>query len=92
MIPEATPVTDTPASTAALARAAAGELLDAGDLGAILGLSRSAFYRHRARGDFDRFLVKHPIGPRCYSGVLVHRYVSGEAVYEPTFGAKRGAR
>ena len=82
----------TTTTTEALARAAAGELLDRHDLAAILRLSKSAFYDHRARGDFDRFLVRHPIGARCYSGVLVHRYVSGEALFEPTFGARRGAR
>jgi len=79
-------------TTDALARAAAGELLNAADLAAIFHLRKSAFYLRRHRGDFDRFLVRQPIGPRCYSGTLVHRYVCGEAVFEPTFAAKRGAR
>jgi hypothetical protein len=75
----------------ALARAAAGELLGPDDLRAILGMRPTQFYKRKKHGEFDRFLVRHPIGARCYSGVLVHRYVSGEALYEPTFGAKRGA-
>jgi hypothetical protein len=81
------------ACAAALARAAAGELLGPVDMMAIFHLSQSAYYRHKARGDFNHLLVRGPaIGTHCYSGVLVHRYVSGDAVYEPTFGRKRGAR
>jgi hypothetical protein len=77
----------------ALARAQAGELLGPADIMAIFHLSQSAFYRRKARGDFDHLMVRgHTVGTHVFSGVLVHRYVSGEAVYEPTFGRKRGAR
>ena len=77
------------ACAAALARAKAGELLGPADLMAIFHLSTSAYYRHKARGDFNHLLVRGPaVGTHCYSGVLVHRYVSGEAVYEPTFGRR----
>ena len=77
------------ACTAALARAAAGELLGPADMMAIFKLSTSAYYRHKARGDFNHLMVRgHAVGTHCYSGVLVHRYVSGEAVYEPTFGRR----
>jgi hypothetical protein len=76
----------------ALARAAAGELLGPLDLMLILHISEATFYRRKARGEFKRFEVRPPIGSHCYAGTLVHRYVSGEAVFEPTFGAKRGAR
>jgi hypothetical protein len=76
----------------ALARAAAGELLDKHDLMAIFHLRRSAFDNYRRRGEFDRFVVLKPIGARCYSGTLVDRYVRGEAEYVPSFAAKRGRR
>lgn len=76
-------------AAAALARAAAGELLDAGDLAAIFRLSVGYVRRRSAVGDFDVFLVKPVIGPRRYSGVLVHRAITGAAVYTPTFGRRR---
>jgi len=81
-----------PTAIEALARAAAGELLGPADLRVILGVGPTQFYARKKRGEFDRFLVRNPIGARCYSGTLVHRYVTGEPVYEPTFGARRGAR
>lgn len=80
-----------PASTAdfgearaALARAAAGELLTAAEVAAIFHIGPTRF--HQKRHAFDLFKAKPTIGPRCYSGVLVHRYVSGEPVFEPSFG------
>ena len=81
----------TPTAVDALARAAAGELLGPADLRAILGLGETQFYARKKRGEFDRFLVRNPIGARCYSGTLVYRYVHAEPEYEPTFGARRGA-
>jgi hypothetical protein len=78
---------------AALARAKAGELLGPADMMAIFHLSSSAYYRRKTRGEFNHLMVRGPaVGTHCYSGVLVHRYVSGDAVYEPTFGRKRGVR
>jgi hypothetical protein len=74
---------------AALAKAAAGELLGPTEMAAIFGIGASRFGQLNRAGAFDAFKVRPAIGPRCYSGVLVHRYVSGEAVYEPTFGRKR---
>jgi hypothetical protein len=76
-------------ATEALARAAAGELLTSVDLASIFGLGSSRFHQLAKSGAFDLFKANPPIGLRCYSGVLVHRYVSGEPVYEPTFGRKR---
>jgi hypothetical protein len=76
----------------ALARAAAGELLGPDDLIALFQISTATYYRRRARGDFKHLMVRPPLGAHCYSGTLVHRYLRGEPVYEPTFGAKRGAR
>lgn len=74
-----------------LARAAAGELLGPTDIAAIWRIGRSRFTLLNRRGAFDSFKVRPAIGPRCFSGVKVHRYLSGEAVYEPTFGRKRRA-
>jgi hypothetical protein len=81
------------ACAAALARAAAGELLGPPDMMAIFHLSSSAYYRHKARGDFNHLMVRGPaIGTHCYSGTLVHKYVSGQVVFEASFGRKRGVR
>jgi len=71
---------------AALARAAAGELLESADLMAIFHLGSSRFHQLARQGAFDLFKAKPAIGLRAYSGVLVHRYVSGEPVFEPSFG------
>ena len=77
----------------ALARAAAGALLGPLDLMAIFHLKHARFYELKKRGEFDRFLVHPPIvGRAAYSGTLVHRYIRGEPMTVPTFGAKRGAR
>jgi len=76
----------------ALARAAAGELLGPLDLQAIWRIRHSRFNRLVHEGAFDPFRVKPAIGPRCYSGVLVHRYLQGgDALYEPSFGRKKRA-
>jgi hypothetical protein len=76
----------------ALARAAAGELLGPLDLMAIFQISKASFYQRKAHGDFNHLMVRPAVGSHCFSGVLVHRYLRGEPVYEPTFGAKRGGR
>ena len=89
---EATTTTNAVTAADALARAAAGELLGPLDMMAIFHLSQTAYYRRKARGDFNHLMVRPAVGSHCFSGVLVHRFVRGEPVYEPTFGAKRGAR
>lgn len=76
----------------ALARAEAGELLGPADLMAIFQISYATFNRRRARGEFKHLMVRPAVGAHCYSGVLVTRYLRGEPVYEPSFGAKRSAR
>jgi hypothetical protein len=68
---------------AARARAAAGDLLTAADLGAIWGLSLSAVYARIARGDFDPFRVQPAIGAHAFSGARVWRYLQGEALDAP---------
>ena len=77
-------------SRAALANAAAGELLCAADLRAIFHISVATFTRRRA--EFEAFKARPAIGAHCYSGVLVHRCVTGQPMYEPTFGRKPKAR
>jgi hypothetical protein len=76
----------------ALARAKAGELLGPTELAAILQIKKSRFHVLAKTGAFDHLKVRPAIGPRCYSGVLVTRWLQGEPVYEPTFGRKRGVR
>ena len=80
------------AARQSLARAAAGELLGPADISAIWRIGHSQFHRLNKSHAFDAFKVTPAIGPRCFSGTRVHRYVSGEPVYEPTFGRKRTTR
>jgi hypothetical protein len=77
--------------TEALARAARGELLGPMDIAAIWAIGRSRFNLLNQQGAFDLFKVKPAIGPRCFSGVKVHRYVQGESLEEPptVFGRNR---
>jgi len=77
-----------------LARAQAGELLGPTDIATVFHIKHSRFSVLNARGEFDHLKVRPAIGPRCFSGVKVWRYLAGEPVYEPTFGRKRsgGAR
>jgi len=72
----------------AIARAARGELLGPMDMRAIWQCGRSQYYAREKRGEFDRFKVKDPIGPRQFSGAKVHRHLQGEDVDEPIFGRK----
>jgi hypothetical protein len=87
--PDPVPARRAAAAQDALARAAAGELLTSSDLAAIFDLGSGRFYQLAKAGAFDLFKAHPPISLRCYSGVLVHRYVCGDPVYEPTFGRKR---
>lgn len=82
---------------AAIAKCQAGELLTAKDMAAIWRLSISRFSHLNTQHAYDAFKVHPAIGPRCFSGVLVCRYLNGETVTrEPVpallFGRKRGAR
>lgn len=75
----------------ALARAARGELLGPMDIAAIWRIGRSRFNALNQQGVFEVFKVRPAIGPRCFSGARVHRYIQGERLEEPTFGRKRRA-
>jgi hypothetical protein len=70
-------------------RAAAGELLGPSEIAAIFRIKHSQFTKLNKQGAFDHLKIRPAIGPKCFSGVLVHRYISGESVYQPTFGRKR---
>jgi hypothetical protein len=72
-----------------LERAQAGELLNAQDLAAIFKLRKSRFHELLKAGAFEEFKTKPAISNYCYSGVKVWRHLSGDPVYEPTFGRKR---
>ncbi len=76
----------------ALARAQAGALLGPTELAAILQIKKSRFHVLAKTGAFDHLKVRPTIGPKCYSGVLITRWLQGEPVYEPTFGRKRVSR
>jgi hypothetical protein len=64
-------------------------LLSAKEMAALFRIGVSHFHKLAKRGAFDKFKVVPAIGPKCYSGVLVARYLKGEAVYTPSFGRKR---
>jgi hypothetical protein len=87
-VPEIDPVRDGQ-RRAALAKAAAGGLLSAADLAAIFEISTARFHRLEKIQAFDFFRVHPAVGPRHYSGILVHRYLAGEVVTERTFGRKQ---
>ena len=74
-----------------LARAARGELLGPHDMAVIFGIGGARFSRLNAAGHFDQFKVKPALGRRCFSGVLVQRYLNGGdlGVYVSSFGARR---
>jgi len=74
-----------------LARAAAGELLGPRDIAALCGIGHSRFAVLNAQGAFDFLKVSPAIGPRCFSGFKVHRYVQGEPLDRPVFGRKATA-
>jgi len=78
--------------TDAIARAKAGELLGPTEVAAIFRIRHSQFHKLDRTGAFDQFKVRPAIGPKCFSGVLITRYLNGEPLYEPSFGRKRAAR
>lgn len=51
--------------------------------------TRSQFHRLNREGAFDFLKAKPAVGPRCFSGVLIARYLCDEPLYEPTFGRGR---
>lgn len=76
----------------ARARIARGDALTSDEFAAVLRMHRSTFARHLAAGAFDKFRLAPQIGRPLFSGVLVQRYLAGDPLYVPTFGAKRGRR
>lgn len=65
------------------------KLVDVHVLAAIWGVSVSQIYRRIRRNEFARFKVQPAIGPKCFSGILLARYLKGEPLFEPSFGRKR---
>lgn len=78
-----------PDTRTALERAHDGELLNARELMEVFRLKKSRFHQLLKAGAFDQFKTQPAIGSHCYSGVKVARYLSGDPIYEPTFGRKR---
>ena len=76
---------------AALKKAAAGEVLGPTDIQAIWRIKHSRFNVLDRQGAFDHLKLRPAIGPKCFSGVLVTKYLAGEPVYVPTFGRKKRA-
>ena len=80
---------DVAARSLAVEAAHTGAIIGPDDMAAIFGYSASRFYELNRAGAFDAFKVKPAIGPRCFSGTLVTKYLNGDPVFQPTFGAKR---
>jgi hypothetical protein len=78
-----------PAPTAYTAGETLPALLGPSDMMRLWRIGRSEFFKLKKAGAFDAFLVRPAVGPKCYSGILVQRYLNGESLYIPTFGAKR---
>jgi len=51
-------------------------------------IGKSRFAILNKQGAFDFLKAEHPVGPRCFSGVLIGRYLRKEPLYEPSFGGK----
>ena len=68
------------AARAAIARAAAGELLGPADIQAIWRIGRTQFHRLNRLHAFDAFRVHPAVGWKCFSGTLITRYLAGEAL------------
>jgi len=60
------------------------------DIARLWDISPSQVCRLAKRGEFDFLKVKPAVGPKQFSGVLIGRYLSGEPIYLPSFGRKRG--
>jgi hypothetical protein len=90
----AAPTTDTSEAyrIAAVARAYRGEFLIDREMAAIWRMSLGTFRNHANRGEFDKFRVEPTVGRPLFRGTLVARHLTGQPLYEPTFGAKRGPR
>jgi hypothetical protein len=78
------------AARAAIARAAAGELLGPTDIQAIWRIRRTQFHRLNRMHAFDQFRVHPAVGPKCFSGTLITRYLAGESLTTSP-QARRGA-
>lgn len=76
----------------AMARVKAGELLGPGDMAAIFKIKYSRFNALDKQHAWDQFKVRPALGPKCYSGQLVAKYLAGEPLYVSTFGRKRATR
>lgn len=67
-------------------------LVGAETIAAIWGVSVSQIYRRIRNGEFDAFKTKPPIGPKCFSGILLAQYLKGEPLFESRFFGKSKRR
>lgn len=66
-------------------------LIGAAVLAAVFGIGVSQVHKNAKRGLYDAFKVTPALGPKCYSGILLARYLKGEPLYVPTFGRRKRA-
>lgn len=61
------------------------------DLAPLWGVSVKRMHQLVKGCALDAFKVHPAIGPRCFSGFLLHEYLTGKPLVVPTFGRKRRA-
>jgi hypothetical protein len=64
-------------------------VLTAAQLMQILGLRKSAFYRHQKAGRYRALEIARPVGVARYSGYLVDRLRRGEPIARIGAGSRR---
>lgn len=55
----------------------------------LFGIGRTRFSNLNREGAFDFLKATPAVGPKCFSGVLIARYLSAEPLYVPSFGKQR---
>lgn len=71
---------------------AAGLPISAQEFAALERIGVAYFHKQAKRGVYDDFLLKPALGPKRYSGVLIARYLRGEAIDGPALGFGRRRR
>jgi hypothetical protein len=57
----------------------------------LFGIGKTQFHRLNKQGAFDFLKTQPAVGPKCFSGVLIARYLNAEPLYVPSFGRRKSA-
>lgn len=52
-------------------------------------IGQTQFWRMNKQGAYDFLKVKPAVGPKCFSGELIVRYLRADPLYESTFGRRK---